>query len=64
MILMAEGRLESEWDRTALIAAKIHNSNARAQDQVKDTRVFNPLRAGQIEKSALTLKEMRRALGQ
>lgn len=57
---MAEARLQSEWDRTASLLAKIHNVNcSKTSDMIRDPAALNPLRAPKVPKMSLkTVRKM------
>lgn len=59
---MSEARLESEWDRTALIAATIHNVNcAKRSSLIHDPSVLNPMRnKARGQQQTISLKELRK----
>lgn len=54
--------MQTDWDRTAMIVAKIHNVNcANKSDMVRDPSVFNPLRQ-QTRKQRVSIKELRQMM--
>lgn len=59
---MTEARLQSEWDRTCMIVAKLHNVNCtKKADMIADPSTLNPLRR-RAPKPSLPLKEIRRQM--
>ncbi len=61
---MARARLETEWDRTVTLEAKIHNVNCvKTSDMISNPSLLNPLRnPGGLKKIKLELKEIRAAM--
>lgn len=63
LMAMANARLETEWDRTAMLVAKIHNVNVRREDQIRDLASLNPFRAPKCSaQPTLTLKDVRKLI--
>jgi hypothetical protein len=58
---MAEARLESEWDRTSLVVAKIHNVNCTSTAKmISNPAVINPLRRRKTKAKRMRLPAMKR----